>query len=140
MAHKFYLASAYIRRDELREYAKVIEKYGAEVTSRWLHGTHGMAPVTDTSPEADFQRARFAYEDLEDIRAADTLLSFTGEGGRGGRQVEFGFAISEHKILVLVGPREHVFHYLPTVIQFDTFQEFEDEVLGPANDLRRLYE
>lgn len=40
---------------------------------------------------------------------------------RGGRHVEFGMALAMDKRLVVVGPRENVFHLLPAVEQFDTW-------------------
>jgi len=58
-----------------------------------------------------------ALADLQDLHAADAVISFTsaGGGGKGGRHVEYGLAVGLGKRLVLVGPREHVFHVLPDV-------------------------
>jgi hypothetical protein len=68
--------------------------------------------------------AHLAKADIEDIAQADVVVSFTSPGqGQGGRHVEFGISIALDKQVVLVGPREHVFHALPQVIQFDTTDE-----------------
>jgi len=37
---------------------------------------------------------------------------------RGGRHVEFGLALAWGKRLMIVGPRENVFHCLPQVEQY----------------------
>ena len=37
---------------------------------------------------------------------------------RGGRHVEFGLAVADEKRIILVGPRENVFHFLPVVENF----------------------
>jgi len=42
---------------------------------------------------------------------------------RGGRHVEFGYAIAYGKRLVIVGPLENAFYYLLNVIQFSDFAE-----------------
>ncbi len=61
--------------------------------------------------------AHYAHVDLDDLRAADTVISFTSEGGggKGGRHIEFGLALGLGKRLVIVGPRENVFHTLPDI-------------------------
>ena len=45
---------------------------------------------------------------------------------RGGRHVEFGMAIAAQKRIVVIGPRENIFHWLPMIEQFDTFDAFMD--------------
>ncbi len=117
---KIYLAAQYERHDEMRGVRDVLQALGHQVTSRWIdqHGGDALEAATadqlDKEPE---KCAKFALADIEDLEAADTVMSFTrpGGGGRGGRHVEFGYAIRGGKRLVLVGPREHVFHTLPQV-------------------------
>lgn len=73
---------------------------------------------------------RWAVEDIEDIDAADALIAFTEAPGdtpgrsRGGRHVEFGYAIGKGKPVCIVGIRENVFCHLPQVMHFDTFNQF----------------
>ena len=95
------------------------------MTSRWLNKTHETSKQIwedDLSPKL---LQGFAIEDVEDILAADAIIMFTEEPGpgtsRGGRHVEFGLAIAAHIRLIVVGPRENVFYYLPRVEQFDSF-------------------
>lgn len=135
---RFYLAARYGRRFELLECAKQIEARGGVVTSRWLSGAREAADLV-SSPE---QAARFAVEDIADIDRADVVLSFTEppgpvpDRGRGGRHVEFGIALALGCRCVIVGPCEHVFHYLgaaasllPSVEQYATWAEALDVLL-----------
>lgn len=41
--------------------------------------------------------------------------------GRGGRHVELGYALALDKSIWLVGRREHIFHSLPQVKHFDSW-------------------
>ena len=78
---------------------------GDTVTSRWL----------------DFRKMRswsfgIARQDCEDLIAADAVVTFTEIPNTilatGGRHVEFGLALAQGKRVIIVGPRENVFHYL----------------------------
>ena len=65
-----------------------------------------------------------AAEDYYDLREADTVISFTEAprvmlNTRGGRHVEYGMALAWRKRLIVIGPRENVFHELAIVEQFD---------------------
>lgn len=103
---KVYLAADYARKNEIREVAAKLRALGIEVTSRWL----------DT-PDDGIPWSAEAKVDVEDVQDAHTLVSFTtGELARGGRHAEFGMAVALGKGLVIVGPREHVFHFLPEVL------------------------
>ena len=109
-----YIAAPFSCRNEAISVMSWLEQQGHGVTSRWLWSDHG-------------DEGRAAREDLEDVRAADVLLALNFEGwqekGRGGRHVEFGYALGLDLRLIIVGPRENVFHSLPSVEQYDTFEE-----------------
>ena len=117
---KIYLAARYSRNDEMRGVRDVLEAFGHEVTSRWIDQHGGNLPESiveeklNAEPEAC---AEYALVDVEDLRAADVVVSFTSAdgGGKGGRHVEYGLALGLGKRLVIVGPRENVFHTLPQV-------------------------
>jgi len=117
---KIYLAARYSRNDEMRGVRDVLQALGHEVTSRWIdqHGGNLLesfvAEKLNAQPD---ECAKYARVDLEDLEAADTVISFTsaGGGGKGGRHVEFGLALGLGKRLVIVGPRENVFHTLPAI-------------------------
>jgi len=64
--------------------------------------------------------------DLADINEANVVVSFTsGTGaGKGGRHVEFGYGLAKNKRMVIVGPRENVFHAHKLVEQYNSLAEF----------------
>jgi hypothetical protein len=111
---KIALAARYSRNVEMRGVRDTLEALGHEVTSGWIDdpAVYDMERL-DSDPAGC---AAFAAEALADIFAADTLISFTGDGGKGGRHAEFGYALGlRTRHLVVVGPREHVFHTLPDI-------------------------
>jgi hypothetical protein len=118
-----YLASAFRRRDEIRVYKNRLEDAGHVITSRWLGDTHHeISGELGSEPENE---ARWALEDIEDVHRADVLVSFTSpEYGRGGRHVEYGLGIAFQKSLIIVGPKEHVFHMVPDVEHFSDPESF----------------
>lgn len=115
----YYLASRYSRYAEMQGVRDTLEVFGHKVTSRWidLHGgTQERSYTVEELNNGAEQCAELAIHDYEDIQAADAVASFTcGSGGKGGRHVEFGMAVALGKRLIVVGPREHVFHTLPQV-------------------------
>ena len=121
-----YFAGRYGRRGELRRYARELRSMGITVTSRWLDGAQ--ESDSNGSPE---QAMRHAMDDLEDLNLADVLVAFT-EGpdpapnrARGGRHVEFGYALAKGMRICVVGHRENVFCYLPDVEHFENFAAFK---------------
>ena len=118
---KVYLISRYSRFLEMQRYRAELTVLGHRVTSRWINGEHRLKDNDETEAQ------RFAIEDIEDLLAADCIISFTeaprSEHSRGGRHVEFGIAIMCGKRLMVVGYRENVFYYLP---QVEFFRRWED--------------
>ena len=117
---RIYLASRYGRRQELAEYATMFKATGHEVTSRWRLGTHE-ASDGDSSRWGDF-----AQDDLDDIQHSDLLVAFTESQmfPRGSRHVELGIALGLGLRVIVVGPLENVFCYLPGIIHYDTWADF----------------
>ena len=65
---------------------------------------------------------------VRDIEQADLLAIFTIDPlgpakPRGGRHWETGFARGLGKEVVVIGPRENIFHFLPEVKQFDSKED-----------------
>ncbi len=122
---RIYLASRYSRFRELQDYRTQLEAAGHMVTSRWINGGHQIDDAGLVS--RDVQSVRFAREDYEDILEADCVVSFTepprSSNSRGGRHVEHGIALALGKRVVIVGHRENVFHCLPEVEFFTTWEE-----------------
>ncbi|HEY5870360.1 MAG TPA: hypothetical protein VI542_33135 [Candidatus Tectomicrobia bacterium] len=125
---RIYLASRYSRYPELQQYAKELEALGHTVTSRWIRGDHEIR--TDGQAETDAWQVVWAQEDLQDLQAAECVISFTEPPqdvpgrSRGGRHVETGVALALNKMLVIIGYRENVFHWLPQVAFFETWDAY----------------
>ena len=123
---KFYLASSYARREELKGYADLLTRHGHIVTSRWIDGEHEALDSSLLHCANQGIAQRFLREDLEDLFAADAIVSFTeppNGPSRGGRHVEFGIALAHGLRLFVVGPKENLFYFAPGVRQYGTFDE-----------------
>lgn len=103
---KIYLASRYSRREELKKYRDKLVAAGHEVITRWLDTTWESDPTQPAAAPPEY-REKYAILDLEDVERANCLIAFTeernGDGGRGGRHVEFGYALALAKYVVVVG-------------------------------------
>ena len=119
---RIYLAARYSRHPEMRRYREDLKALGHTVTSRWINGEHEMS--NDSADEG--QTRRFAEEDWDDLVGADCVISFTepprSTNSRGGRHVEFGIALGLGLGVIVVGPRENVFHYLGGVEAYETWE------------------
>ncbi len=119
-----YLAARYSRRDELGGYAAELNEMGIQVTSRWLVRSR---QIPDDAVRDDVEARRYAREDVADIEAADILVAFTEQPrtslSRGGRHVELGYALAAGKRVVVVGPLEHIFCWLPQLESYDTWSQ-----------------
>ncbi len=89
------------------------------------------------SAKAAKMRREFANEDMKDVCECDVIICFTesprSTASRGGRHVELGIVIGlniangdrftgeEIISIVIVGPRENLFHWIPVAYRFDTF-------------------
>ena len=124
---KIYLAARYSRHKELQKYAHQLISQGHDITSRWIWGDHQIDDKGLSLEAKRSERERFAKEDFEDLIQSDLVLSFTEEprssNSRGGRHVEYGLALALKKICWVVGPRENVFHCLPWIPVFDSFND-----------------
>jgi hypothetical protein len=127
----YYFAARYSRNPELRQYRDELLAMvsDAEVTSRWID-QHGGSLEASYTPEVLAAQPgecwTFGAHDLEDLDAAATVVSFTGNGGggKGGRHIEHGYAIAAGKRLVVVGPRENIFHCHPATEVYATWDDF----------------
>ena len=139
-ATKVYLAARYSRIEEMNAYADQLREAGCEVTSRWLLGIHqlheGAEPVDAHAPSVPLEARPFAQDDFDDVLRSHVVVCFTESpgtqgAGRGGRHVEFGMALAWGKDLVIVGPRENVFHTLP---QVQRFSRWDPSVIRAVTD------
>lgn len=108
--------------------AAMLGAQGHTITSRWLLGDHQIDDAGLSLEAKAEERQRFAMEDWADLMSADMCISFTeeprGTNSRGGRHVEFGAALAAGKRCIVIGPRENVFHCLPSVEVYETFSKF----------------
>lgn len=138
-----YLAARFSRRAELQSYIPIFNRFGFEVTSRWLTtpqhvDTLGISQAEyDANPHADRvnemsleQQAAIAEMDLEDVARATAFVAFTEPplstvGSRGGRLVEYGAALAWGKEIVICPFRESFFFMLdrPNIHQVQTAEE-----------------
>jgi hypothetical protein len=128
MSRSYYFAARYSRHPELRGYRDELRAAmpTTSVTSRWIDPLPGDEEDCSTDVLA-FEPERvwkYAEADCADIAAAETFVSFTGPVGRGGRHIEHGYAMALGKRIVIVGPRENVFHAQPGVEVFESWPEF----------------
>lgn len=153
---KVYLASRFHTQAETRQKAEELRAMGIEVTSRWLEEV-----VADTNANVDAYKQEYlekhAEIDIEDIIAADVLVLFTVDPDeatkRGGRHFEsgvmFGMTVAEsglsdalrmplefHIGLITVGPRENIFHYMPSIPNFPTWEEAKAKL----GEMQKQYE
>ncbi len=124
---RIYIAARYDRRFEMLGVAVDLMRAGHDVTSRWIEGRR--------RGDADLFAA---FEDISDLARADCLVTFTEQpergvpwAARGGRHVEFGLAVATGKRLCIVGPRENVFHHLPSVEVYATIDGLIGALAGP---------
>jgi hypothetical protein len=138
---KLALVARFGRRAEMKSAAGVLAAAGHEVTSLWpwadpMAGVEaiGVPRSVDISQE----RARVAALNLEQIWQSEVALVFTepdpalgqagahwsplvpGSAARGGRHVEYGYALALAELgvlraVVVVGPAEHQFYSLADV-------------------------
>lgn len=125
---KIYIAARFSKRPEANQLARKLQALGHTITSRWVKpDCDHVLPTGLSQQAADDQRRRFAQEDFDDVQACDMLVSLMEEprsNSRGGRHVEFGIALGMGKRLVIIGPRETVFHHLPMIEHFIGVDEF----------------
>lgn len=111
---KVYLAAQFHQKDEINEYATQLRAAGIFVTSSWLD--EPFAPNTQLGEVNETTRREYAQRDLLDIDEANLLVFFsipdTQLFRRGGRHVEFGYALAKNIPILVVGPQENIFHSL----------------------------
>lgn len=132
---KYYFAARYSRHAEMRKYrdelmmAPTLGLGGNYVTSSWIDAHKGEWQTSMTAAqiqERTVEAADFANTDLADIDECHFFIAFTeAENGdsKGGRHVEFGYALCQGKELIIIGPRENVFYALAHQ-QYDTWEAF----------------
>lgn len=134
---KVYLAAPYQMKEIIKARAKELRTAGIIVTSSWLNEPH--KPTAGPEDLTYKQNQNYALQDVDDVRDADILV-FQGDETktivRAGRHVEFGIAIGialergYMPIWVVGQDRENIFHFLPQVKHFGSWEEVKNELMG----------
>lgn len=136
---RFYIATDYARKQDAAGLAARLEDLGFESTGRWYtsqpaYKDDGLGGILEG---ADAEAAALvAGEDFDDVEAATIFIQLTsGEKARGGRHVELGYALCmqarySSRVIVIVGPEEHAFHYHPQVVRLRNEAQLESFLLG----------
>ena len=119
---RIYIAARYPRRTELLFIASELLEMGYEITSNWLWNTGDHDP-----PGPAWQVP--AIRDENDVRRADCLIAFTEDPEypyiRGSRHVELGMALAWGKTVIICGPQENIFCWLPEVHVADDWEQLK---------------
>ena len=124
---QIFLSARYELRDTMKQYAEFLIAGGHEVPAKWLWEDQmdftGMNSIPANPGES------YAWDDFFDVRHCDVFICFTEDQdqpkGRGGRHVEFGFAWTMEKPIIIVGPNETVFHsaYVGDIWRMENWDE-----------------
>lgn len=138
---KIYLAAQYHQKEEIAAKAAQLADMGHKITSTWF--TEPEKPTVTMAEVATETLIEYAKRDLKEIQQANCFILFTVDPlvptKRGGRHFESGFAFANYMwarndkyfgraehFCAIVGPRENIFHQLPQIKQFPTWEEAVD--------------
>lgn len=135
-----YLAAAYSSKELIRRRADDLRASGFDVTAQWLNEPHAASvPFTSRDPQ---ELRRFARRDIDDIARCDVFIFFSIDPEqptkRGGRHVELGLAVAMKKRVLVVGPRENIFHFLPEIEVVTAWAEALDLLRIGSNSATNL--
>lgn len=138
-----YLSAPYNQREEMIAYAQELQLAGHNITSKWIHGDHHLVPWkhrknwtndVGTDDAVDPNAQPIALEDYENLKKANTIIFFSRKPSnpapRGSRHVEFGIALEVRMDILVIGPRENLFHTMPGIQHWPSWEEFKQE--GPC--------
>lgn len=121
---KVYMAARYSRKDEIAKYARLFRSQGIEVSSTWFDEPH--TPTVQLSDVSEVLLREYATRDLAEIDIANAFIFFSESdqtwNRRGGRHVEFGYALASGKRILVIGPIENIFHHVRGVEHVDSLE------------------
>lgn len=119
---KVYVAARMEDRLQAAEIQRDLEAAEIEVLSDWIE-LEGKSPLDHSDDDETRRRAGL---DLQQVAEVDVLVLFKPLDGHrnttGGHHVETGYALALGKPVFLIGSRENVFHWHPSVREFDSTQ------------------
>jgi nucleoside 2-deoxyribosyltransferase len=114
---KIYVAGS--NQDEANAVAAILISEGHVITARWL-----LKPFNRTETHTVPERMQIAKEDVEDVLAADCLIMLSSSRRvSGGKFVELGVALGANKLVCLIGERENMLMWHPSIQHFVTIED-----------------
>ena len=108
-----YLSGDAVWRETFVKYARQLGKAGISCVSDWIFEEPDAIPEYNT-----------ALANLQNIRDADVFVLFTeGMSSSGEQNVEFGYALAQGLVPIVVGPQYGMFQNLPEVVQFNLWDD-----------------
>lgn len=121
--YRFYICARFGRQEEARLLSGKLRMLGHTITSTWIHQVE-----LEMYENNHRERERAAVKDVGEVLESEALvyLSEAEENtwGRGGRHVEFGIALGIEIPILVIGPKENLFHYCPGILHFATQDDF----------------
>lgn len=120
---KIYTAATFSEQQRIRNYKETLIQMGHTVLSTWLEEQVRPEGVT----EEQFER-KMAMKDLQEVAACDCLiLDVEAPSKTAGKMIEYGFALSKHKLIYVVGvPPAHAIFLSLADKSFTTWDELFD--------------
>ena len=122
---KVYLAARFEQKTELKALVPLLAQHNLRVQARWLdENISPTSQLSDLTPDYCAEQARI---DLDDIESCDIFVFFgdvVAKTTRGGKHFEAGYASGLGKRIVVVGPPENIFHYLPGIVHYLDIDQF----------------
>ena len=135
---KVYLAARYSEKNKMSAQADIFKSRGIIVTSTWLEEAH--SPDVQMSEIHTDLLTCYAENDLRDVIAADWLVFSSVEPTtptvRGGRHVEFGYALAMNKHILVVGPKENIFHHLSDIWHVSDWESALNFLVSKKGELK----
>lgn len=95
-----------------------------QITARWLK-----KPFNRTNEHSEEERIAIAEEDHSDITAANGLVLLASpKRVPGGKFVEVGIALGQGKPVYILGHRENMLMWHPSVKRFDSVEDLMKEI------------
>jgi hypothetical protein len=100
--------------------ANILHEQGHEITSRWL-----FQPFLSTPEYTEGDRQQIAKMDFDDVSRSEALLLVSGpEKYSGGKFVEAGIALALGLPITVLGRRENMLLWCPSIAVIDHPSEF----------------
>jgi hypothetical protein len=131
---KTFIAAPFGKKDEVREWFKILKGMGHEITADWTLHT----PIQPYEENTDVAKA-YSLEDMKGVRDCDVFVIFTEDGqfNTCGRHSELGAAIMLNTMtgkpdIYCIGKSRNAsnFYFHPAVKYMATKEEFFKEIEG----------